>query len=182
MGSIRKHPPVVLVLAAFSRHLRALSWARDQAQRNWGNIVLESPAFDFRETDYYSSTMGRELKKVFFAFQDLIDPTEMAEIKKETNSWEEIFRRTQDCDEPRPLNLDPGYMSEAKLVLLSTKDHSHRIHLRDGIYAEITLQYRERNWRELPWTFPDYRRTEYRDFFSQCRTYLRNELRKKPTR
>ena len=31
--------------------------------------------------------------------------------------------------EPRPLNLDPGYLTPAKLVLASTKDHAHRIYL-----------------------------------------------------
>ena len=36
----------------------------------------------------------------------------------------------------RRVNLDAGYLCLAKLVLASTKDHAHRIYLRDGIYAE----------------------------------------------
>jgi hypothetical protein len=75
--------------------------------------------------------------------------------------------------EPRPLNLDPGYLTPAKLVLASTKDHAHRIYLSRGIYAEVTLFYKDRHWQPREWTFPDYRRADYQEFFSQCRAYLR---------
>ena len=45
---------------------------------------------------------------------------------------------------PRAVNVDPGYVDGARLVLASTKDHAHRIWLRDGIYAEVTLHSRFR--------------------------------------
>jgi hypothetical protein len=71
------------------------------------------------------------------------------------------------------LNLDPGYITQAKLVLASTKDHAHRIYLADGIFAEVTLSYKHRRWQPHEWTFPDYRRDDYQAFFTQCRDYLR---------
>ena len=74
----------------------------------------------------------------------------------------------------RPLNLDPGYITPAKLVLASTKDHAHRIYLRDGIYAEVTLSFRGRKWQPLEWTYPDYRRDDYQRFFTECREWLLN--------
>jgi hypothetical protein len=73
----------------------------------------------------------------------------------------------------RPLNLDPGYITLAKLVLASTKDHAHRIYLSQGIYAEITLNYRAGSWQPLPWTYPDYRRSDFQEFFTNCREYLK---------
>jgi hypothetical protein len=73
----------------------------------------------------------------------------------------------------RPLNLDPGYLTEAKLVLASTKDHAHRIYLSQGIYAEVTLSFRRGHWRHHDWTYPDYRRDDYHAFFTQCRDYFR---------
>ena len=73
----------------------------------------------------------------------------------------------------RPLNLDPGYLTEAKLVLASTKDHAHRIYLSQGIYAEVTLSYRRGRWRHHDWTYPDYQRGDYQAFFDQCRDYFR---------
>jgi hypothetical protein len=63
-------------------------------------------------------------------------------------------------------------MTPAKLVLASTKDHAHRIYLSQGIYAEVTLFYRDREWQAREWTFPDYRRADYHAFFDACRNYL----------
>jgi hypothetical protein len=72
------------------------------------------------------------------------------------------------------VNIDPGYITPAKLVLASTKDHAHRIYLRDGIFAEVTLVYRQRKWQPLEWTYPDYRRDDYQQFFTECREWLLN--------
>jgi hypothetical protein len=71
------------------------------------------------------------------------------------------------------LNLDPGYLTPAKLVLASTKDHAHRLYLARGIYAEVTLYFKGRRWQYRDWTFPDYRRDDYQQFFSACRELLR---------
>ena len=79
--------------------------------------------------------------------------------------------------EPRPLNLDPGYLTLGKLVLASTKDFAHRIYLSRGIYAEVTLYYRHGRWEHHQFTFADYRREDYQHFFSQCRDVLHRRLR-----
>ena len=178
MGQPSSHSPVLLLLAAFSRHEAALDWARQRAVEAWGPIALESPRFDFAETHYYDATMGPGLKKVFFAFQRPLDPAELVEIKLETNRWEEEYAAAHwlsQCHptEPRPLNLDPGYLTLAKLVLASTKDFAHRIYLSRGIYAEMTLQYKHHRWQHHEYTFPDYRRADYQEFFSECREMLK---------
>jgi hypothetical protein len=175
VGAVGQHPPVVRILAAISRYPSALTWARQTAQSAWGPVALASDSFSFIETDYYASSMGPNLVKTFFAFQQLVDPAELVEMKQTTNRWEELYRQQHPAPEIRPLNLDPGYLSEAKLVLASTKDHCHRIYLGQGIYAEITLYYQGRKWRHRPWTYPDYRRQDYQEFFSACRTYLREQ-------
>ena len=64
------------------------------------------------------------------------------------------------------MNLDPGYITPAKLVLASTKDHAHRLYLADGIYAEVTLAFRGKQWQPLEWTYPDYRRADFQEFFT----------------
>jgi hypothetical protein len=163
---------VLLVLAAFSRHEAALAWARARAAETWGPPALESQAFDFHETDYYQPTMGPGLRKVFYAFAPPRDPAELADIKLLANAWEEEFARTAAQAEPRPLNLDPGYIGLGKLVLASTKDFAHRIYLSRGIYAEVTLFYRHHRWEHHPYTFADYRRADYQEFFSRCRDFL----------
>jgi Domain of unknown function (DUF4416) len=174
MGDVSDPTRVLLVIAVISRHEAALEWARQTASQSFGPIALASDAFDFTETEYYTMTMGHGLKKQFIAFERLIDPAGLAEIKRGTNRWEADYAAQNAHAEPRPLNLDPGYITGAKLVLASTKDHAHRIYLRDGIYAELTLMYRHRRWQPLEWTYPDYRRADFHQYFDACREYLLN--------
>ncbi len=164
--------PALLLMAAFSRRDTALDWGRDRAVESWGPLALESPRFEFTQTDYYEPTMGPDLKKTFFAFERPFDPGRLAETKLLSNRWEEQYAAASDHPEPRPLNLDPGYLTLGKLVLASAKDFAHRIYLSDGIYAEITLFYRHGRWEPHEWTFADYRREDYQEFFTQCREYL----------
>jgi len=172
MGDIHDPDAVLLLVAASSRHQAALDWARERIERQFGPLALVSDAFDFTETAYYTATMGEELKKQFVSCERLIDPGELAHVKRETNAWEAEYATLGGHAEPRPLNLDPGYITPAKLVLTSTKDHAHRLYLGDGIYAEVTLAYRQRQWQPQEWTYPDYRRADYQAFFTACREYL----------
>jgi Domain of unknown function (DUF4416) len=174
VGQIQPSSGALLLIAATSRYVEALEWAREIAIQHYGPIALASEAFDFTETDYYAATMGVDLKKQFLAFERLIDPAALAGIKRQTNEWEVEYAAPGKHGEPRPLNLDPGYITAAKLILASTKDHAHRIYLQDGIYAELTLAYRSRRWQPLEWTYPDYRRDDFQRFFSGCREWLLN--------
>ncbi len=184
MAQYSVHPPARLLLAAFSRYAGALDWARAKAADDWGPVALSSPSFDFNETEYYASTMGPHLTKVFWAFARPFDPADLAGLKRQANRWEDEFAGAAQrgdvrdnaggrITEKRPLNLDPGYLTTAKLVLASTKDHAHRIYLRDGIFAEITLFFRHGRWEHHEWTFPDYRRADYQQFFSLVRDSLK---------
>jgi hypothetical protein len=174
MGDINLPAPVLFILAVSSRHAAALEWARERCAQQYGPIQLSSDPFDFTETDYYTATMGTGLKKQFLASERLIDSSALASIKRETNKWEVEYAALGRHAEQRPLNLDPGYLTPAKLVLASTKDHAHRIYLRDGIFAEVTLVFRQRKWQPLEWTYPDYRRDDYQRFFTTCREWLLN--------
>lgn len=174
MGEIHDPTPVLLIVAVSSRYDEALGWAREIGVPFCGPVALVSDAFEFTETDYYTATMGTGLKKQFLAFERLIDPVDLADVKRQTNQWETEYAALGQHPEPRPLNLDPGYITPAKLVLASTKDHAHRIYLQHGIYAEVTLAFRHRQWQPLDWTYPDYRRDDYQQFFSQCRQFVLN--------
>lgn len=175
MGSISDPSPALLLIAAFSRYPEALDWARSKAIEAWGPIALESQPFEFLETDYYEASMGRDLRKRFWAFEQLTEQDQLLGFKRQTNVWEDEYAQLGRHPEPRPLNLDPGYLTLAKLVLASTKDHAHRIYLAKGIYAEVTLHYQKGQWRHRPWTFTDYRRADYWAFFTKCRDYIRAE-------
>jgi hypothetical protein len=179
MGDLRYVEPVLLITAAFSHYDGAFDWARERLTQTWGPIALESPQFEFAETDYYIPTMGGPIRIGFWAFERLVDPGELPQIKLQANDWEAEYTGLGRHPEPRPLNLDPGYVTSAKLVLASTKDHAHRIYLSRGIFAEVTLYYKDRHWQHREFTFPNYRRADYQAFFSECRDYLRAALRHK---
>ena len=109
--------------------------------------------------------MGADLRKCFFAFERLIDPADLVDVKHQTNAWEGEYQQQSDWPEERPLNLDPGYLTEAKLVLATTKDRDHRLYLDRGIFAEGTLFFHHGKWETRPWTYPDYQREDYHAFF-----------------
>lgn len=104
-------------------------------------------------------------------------PDEIAAIKIKTNALEEAIASEEKYVVARPVNIDPGYINESRLILASTKDFSHRIYLRDGIYAEVTLDYRQGKYESFPWTFPDYKSSEYQEFFLLVRGHYVKKLK-----
>lgn len=177
MGAIQRPAPVLLIVAVSSRHDEAFDWARSRWQQAFGTLALESDPFPFDQTNYYQTTMGEDLRKAFLAPAALIDPERLPEIKCLTNLWEQEYAQDRSWPESRPLNLDPGYLAEDKLVLASTKNHAHRLYLSRGIYAEFTLQFRAGKWQCCPWTYPDYQQPAFHAFFDTCRHYLRQTKR-----
>lgn len=173
MGRIKLPKPVLLVTAVFSRYPEALDWAAARMASEWGPIALASPRFDFSATQFYEKTMGAGLLKQFLACERLIDPATLVDCKWTANAWEEECANSGGWPEPRPLNIDPGYLTEAKFVLASTKDRDHRMYLARGIYAELTLYWQAHRWQTREWTYPDYRRDDYHQFLTECREYLR---------
>lgn len=148
---------------------------RADLEKHFGPVDVQSPTFNFDFTDYYQAEMGDGLKRVFFSFQRLIDPAELASVKVRTNQIEVRYRDTT-WPMPRPINLDPGYLQLSKLVLASTKDFFHRIYLGQGIYAEVTMYFRGKSYRALDWTYPDYRSGQYERFFLQVRDIYRKQV------
>jgi hypothetical protein len=173
MARPQARPRVLLVVAAFSRHEKALEWARLRLERLYGPVALTSAPFPFVQTDYYERSMGPGLSKVIWAFAELIEMARLPAIKLATIELEEELARSGEFPEQRPLNIDPGYLDLSKLVLASAKDHSHRLYLADGIFGEVTLYYREKAWHPWPWTFPDYREPHVRAFFETAREHYR---------
>jgi hypothetical protein len=166
--------PVRLIVGLLGGDEDLLRRARQLLTRRWGEVDLSSPTIPFTFTDYYEVEMGPDLLRQFVSFPSLIPPEQIAEIKVETNQIEE--RIAEDClalEIARPVNIDPGYIDLGKLVLATTKDGSHRVHIASGIYAESTLAFRGGQWQAWPWTYPDYQEASYHAFFTQVRDHLK---------
>ena len=141
-------------------------------QQKFNNkIDIYSPVIDFTFTSYYNKEMGQNLKRQWISFETLLTPDNLADIKVETNNIEDSFAK----DKNRVVNIDPGYICLANVVLASTKDFSHRIYLTKGIYAEVTTIYRKEGFTKLPWTYPDYLCQTATNFILKARECLLNK-------
>jgi len=167
--------PVVRFCAVISNDAQVRQRAIETLSRRWGEVKVRSGVLPFLAGGYYAASMGEDLQKELVAFGDPLDPTELAAWKRWTNQLE-AETAGERWPDYRPLNLDPGYITQAKLVLATTKDRDHRIYLRDGMFAEITLTYTAKRWVHHRWTYPDYRGEAATRFATSCRNLLRDHL------
>ena len=175
MGNIRTPYPVKFFVSVLTSIPTALKTAEERLEACYGPVELKSEPFPFEKTHYYDREMGSPIRRVFLVFPGLISATLLPERKIETNRLEKQIA-AEYSEVPRPVNLDPGYLDQAKVVLASTKDFSHRLLVSEGIYAEVTLYFQGGEWRSWPWTFPDFRAGQYNAFLSQLRRIYREQL------
>ena len=171
MGRPAAHDKATLIVGMLSRFPELFERASDAVSARFGGVMRESEVLPFDFTDYYSPEMGEGLQRKFYAFARRIEPERLVDIKLWTNELEGLLPG-DDYTVRRPLNLDPGYVTPSKLVLATTKDQAHRIHLSRGIYGEVTLSFVNKAFRPMPWTYPDYRTEPYRRFFETVRADL----------
>jgi hypothetical protein len=175
MGDIRAPLPVKLFTGVLTSLPETLPQAEERLIALFGPIDTQSPQLLFDQTDYYDAEMGTPIFRRFYSFERLADPAAIADAKLRTNELE--FALAEAFPErKRPVNLDPGYLEQSKIVLASTKNFYHRILIARGIYAEVTLHYEGGVWKFFPWTFPDYKTDSYHQFFTSLRDLYREQL------
>ncbi|MEO0092215.1 MAG: DUF4416 family protein [candidate division WOR-3 bacterium] len=138
---------------------------------NFGEVIIRSPIIPFDFTDYYEKEMGKNLKRCWIVTKNIVGLDRLVEIKKYAEQIEKKFLAP---DNKRRINLDPGVLTLQNFVLTTHKNYGHRIYLKDGVYAEVTLIYRHNSYQALEWTYPDYRKAI--DFFNESRKKLRQFL------
>lgn len=163
---------VQLLIGIIFRDQSLLKKVEERLEENVGRIESASQIYDFDVTDYYESEMGKDLKRIFYAFRDLIFPDEIVEIKLKTNRIEEDFA----VDGKRRINIDPGYIDFYKLVLVSNKFLGQKIYLGKGVYADPTLYY-DNGWKPYAWGFPDFRSGRYDSFLEVVREAYKRKIR-----
>jgi hypothetical protein len=174
MGHINPSPPAKLFTGILTSLPEIIPDVEERLTARFGPIDLRSDTFPFDQTTYYDMEMGSPIVRCFVAFRTLIAPAEISFIKRATNDLEAVFAGER-FPMRRPLNLDPGYLEESKIVLASTKNFYHRILLSEGIYGEVTLHFSAGRWQAFPWTFPDFRGGRYDDFFTRLRRIYRDQ-------
>jgi hypothetical protein len=174
MGTARDADPVKLVASVLARDPAWIQEAASALIQAYGPTDLESDLLPFDHTDYYAAEFGPGLQRRILAFQRLVSPAALPDIKRRTNELEQVLAG----EGARRVNIDPGYVSLGKLVLASTKDHAHRLYLGKGIYGEVTLTYQRGRFRPWAWTYPDYASERYCDLFAEIRTLYKAQLKK----
>jgi hypothetical protein len=162
--------PVKLVVSIISSSERLILDVLDAVNQRFGPVDYLSKYLPFAYTDYYESEMGSELKRRLISFQELVAPDSLPDVKLFTNSIEDGFTE----DGKRRVNIDPGYLTQYHLILATGKRYAHRPYLRNGIYADLTLIYRNKSFQPLEWTYPDYAGEDIRAILEKIRgNYLR---------
>jgi hypothetical protein len=172
MGDVRQPQPVKVFVGLLTAKPLALPVLNGLLEERFGPVDCESPLLDFAYTDYYEPEMGVELKRKFFGFGRLASPDSLVDLKLFTNQVEQTLA----INGRRTVNMDPGYLTPARVVLASTKDFGHRLYLGKGIYGEVTLMYQKKSFLALPWTYPDYRSEVYQRFFKELRRVYMGQL------
>jgi hypothetical protein len=173
MGQVKGHSSVKLIIGFIFKEEDIFNQAKFILAREFGKIDFESQTLAFTHTNYYEEEFGRNLKRKFISFEKAIPPENLSQIKILTNKIE----RKLSSGVNRLINIDPGYLDLAKLILASTKDYKHRIYLSKGIYAEITLFYQDKAFQAWEWTYPDYRTNEYIAIFNQIRELYAKQIK-----
>jgi len=179
MGEERKPQKVKLFFGLlFSEH-KILLAAEKRLSHDYGEIDSRSPIAPFDKTHYYEREMGGGLLRQFISIAPLMDIGELPSVKIQTNILEKLFA---DPHGNRRINIDPGYLVFSKVVLATTKDYNHRLHIGDNMYAEATLHYKgeDKSFAPWEWTYPDYRDKMAIDFFNNLRTLYKEQLRNEP--
>jgi hypothetical protein len=166
--------PVLLVMGILRTPSVPLHLVRDRITESFGPIQAYTDEIPFNFTSYYKQEMGAGILRSYYSFVQPVSPEDLADIKRATNALESAFLQEQN----RMVNLDPGLLTMHSLILASCKDFSHRIYLRDGIFAEVTLLFSKGHFTALPWTYPDYQHPETIEFFEQQRTEYIKQRRK----
>ena len=162
-------PPAGLLFSVIYRDEEILEKALRTLAERAGRIAFASGPFPFDRTEYYAGEMGSPLFRRFFLAADPVDRQALVEAKLAAEAIEDEFRHGGN----RTVNIDPGLLTDENFVLATGKNYSHRIHLRDGVFADLTLLFEKGEYRALPWTYPDLASTEVRTFLTMLRTIVR---------
>lgn len=147
---------------------------KEKLEEKYGPIEIISDRFPFDFTSYYCEEMGENIERFFILFSSMISPDELASCKVFTNLLEQEWEE----EGKRKINLDPGLITEASIILATTKNRSHRIAIGQNLYAEVTLTYQKHAFVSYPWTYSDYKDSRVqRILFDFRSSYLKKKAK-----
>ena len=171
-------PPAKLLVGAIIADSKAWAAAEADLEEAFGPFDPRLLAMPFDHSTYYREEMGGPLLRVFRVLRDPVPQDALAAAKLRTIGIEARHADRAGAAPRRRVNLDPGILHLAGLVLATTKGFAHRVYLGSGIHAEPELVWRGEGFHPLPWTYPDYAHPEALAFFREVRADWKRELRR----
>ncbi|MCD6578625.1 DUF4416 family protein [bacterium] len=172
MGEIKKSDPVVFFAGFMVKQGHKLNEYLEYL-KDFGHVLgILGPVNFSNISDYYDEEMGENIQKYYFFTDKLFNPEELKELKIRSNHIEDKLMES----DKRTVNFDVGYIALSKFVLASTKNFYHRIYLGKGIYAEITMYFKNKEFRWLPWTYKDYKEGTVMELLHHARAFLKEKI------
>jgi hypothetical protein len=165
MSELSEPRPVKLFIGLIYSQDAPVNECIKRLETTFGEIDFMSEEFPFNFTSYYEEEMGKELRRKILSFRKLIERNELVDVKIFTNQIEKTFS----IEGKRKINIDPGYIAPEHLILSTGKGYYHRPYLGRGVYADLTLVYKNKEFHTLEWTYPDYRTEEMRQLLRSIR-------------
>lgn len=172
MARIHKPAPGRLIISVLHSSRDALADALRQLERRFGRVLAETIDIPHTNGKEYSEEMGDALQRRFFAFERMVPRESLVEIKGACHKLEATLGDQVHDFTFRTVNIDPGILTPANLVMSSHKEAGHRIYVAEGVYSEVTLIWSRGQFCRLPWTNLDFCQAEAIDFFNRVRSSI----------
>jgi len=159
-----------LIVSVVHSSIDALADAVDALEKRFGAVQYETLEAECGSPDLYKEEMGDNLMRRFFSFERPIDRNMLPTVKSICAKIEAQYADKVHDYCFRTVNLDPGILTPANLVMAAYREMNHRIYLEDGVFGELTLVWSKGQFVRLPWTDLDYCTDESIDFFCRVRS------------
>jgi len=133
----------------------------NELKNNFGNIVSESPEYDFNFSSHYEDEFGTNLKKTIIILDKNVNKNDLIEIKNKITEIEKKYS----FDGKRKINIDPGYFNNKEVVLASFKGKRFKEDIGDGIFLHKVLEIENGDFKGFFHTFPDFNSKSVQEFF-----------------
>tara|TARA_Y100000310_G_scaffold196876_1_gene196967 strand:- start:6769 stop:7251 length:483 start_codon:yes stop_codon:yes gene_type:complete len=152
----------LLFFALMYKDKEMLTNVVNELKDNFGNVVSESPEYDFNFTEDYEEEFGSGLKKTIIVFDNKIDRDDLANLKIICSQIEDEFCSD---DNKRAVNIDPGYVNNKEVVLASFKGKRFKESLSNDVFAHKVLEFENRTVKDFFHTFADFKSNVVKEFF-----------------
>lgn len=170
MARAQEIPPGKLIVSVIYSSMDALADSLTALEKRFGRVECETVEITTSEAADHREEMGENLLRRFFSFEREVDRHVLPLLKSVCRKIEGQFADKVDDCLFRTVNLDPGIITPANLIMASYKEFNHRVYLEDGVFAELALIHARGRFVRLPWTSPDFYNEEAIDFFERVRS------------